>query len=189
MLVARSMAECHLYMDLHPCPHCGEPEFRWSRHEAGIRDGQHTSSYEGECPTCRSARRFDFVVLDYDLAPPALGGPEPSQIIDPAEFVEAGDLAARYALVRAGADPDEVAEAYDAAVDAVVAVEEALKFIPAGATRVPEAAFTSSAGRAALAAEPGRFDRAHLEAVLAERRTVLAAVSRDMDAIDWDAVT
>ena len=152
-------------------------------------DGQHTSSYEGECPTCRSARRFDFVVLDYDLAPPALGGPEPSQIIDPAEFVEAGDLAARYALVRAGADPDEVAEAYDAAVDAVVTVEEALKFIPAGATRVPEAAFTSSAGRAALAAEPGRFDRAHLEAVLAERRTVLAAVSRDMDAIDWDAVT
>jgi hypothetical protein len=182
------MAECHLYMDLRPCPDCGEPEFDWSQHGAGMRDGQRTSSYEGECPGCRTARRFEFIVLNPDLAPPALGGVEPSQIIDPGEFLAAGDLAARFVTVRAGATPDEVAEAYDAAVDAVAAVEEVLKFIPAGATTVPEAAFTTPAGRAVRAADPGRFDRDRLEPVLAERRRVLAARSQDMDAIDWDAI-
>jgi len=187
VLVARSMAECHLYMYLHPCPHCGEPEFSWSQHGAGIRDGQHTSSYEGACPTCRSARRFDFIVLDYDLAPPALGGAEPSRIIDPAEFLDAGDRAAEYAVVQPGAAPDDVAVAYDAAVDAVATVDEVLKFIPPGASVVPETAFGSPAGRAALADDPGRFSRERLESVLAQRRQVLAAVSRDMDAIDWDS--
>jgi hypothetical protein len=188
VLVARSMAECHLYMYLHPCPHCGEPEFSWTQHGAGIRDGQHTSHYEGECPTCRSVRRFDFIVLDYDLAPPALGGPEPSQIIDPAEFLDAGDRAVPYAVIKPGATPDDVAMAYDAAVDAVTTVEEVLKFIPPGAAVVPETVFGAPAGRAALVADPGRFSRERLETVLAERRQVLAAVTRDMDAIDWDAV-
>jgi hypothetical protein len=188
VLVARSMAECHLYMYLHPCAHCGEPEFGWTQHGAGIRDGQHTSTYEGECPTCLSTRRFDFIVLDYDLPPPALGGPEPSQIIDPAEFLDAGDRAAGYAVIQPGATPDDVAMAYDAAVDAVTTVEEVLKFIPPDASVVPETAFATLAGRAALAADSSRFSRGRLESVLVGRRQVLAAVSRDMDAIDWDAV-
>jgi hypothetical protein len=187
-LIARSMSECHMYMDLQPCPHCGEAEFSWTRHEAGIRDGQKTSAYEGECPTCRAARRFEFIVLDPTLAPPALGGPESSQIIDPAEFLAVGDHAARLAVVGPGATPDEIADAHDAAVDAVAAVEEILKFIPPGADVVPETAFRTSAGVARLVANPMRFSRRTLEAVLIDRRQVLAEVSRHMDAIDWDAV-
>lgn len=188
-LVARSMAECHLYMTLHPCPRCGDASFRWSVHEAGERDGLRTSSYEGACPACGTIRRFDFVVLDANLAPPALGGPEPSSIIDPGEFLAAGDEAVRYAAASPGALPDEIADAYDAATDAVAAVEEVLKFIPAGAATVPAAAFTSPAGRAVFAADPGRFERGRLEADLGERRRVLQAASREMDAIDWDALT
>lgn len=187
-LVARSMSECHLYMDLRPCPHCGEPEFSWSVHAAGIRDGQRTSSYEGQCPTCGAARRFEFIVLDPNLPPPALGGPEPSQIIDPAEFLAVGDHAMRLAVVRPDATPEDVADAYDAAVDAVAAVEEILKFIPPDAAVVPEPAFRTQDGLARLAANPLRFGRRTLEAVLVDRRQVLAELSRRMDAIDWDAV-
>jgi hypothetical protein len=187
-LVARAMSECHLYMDLHPCPHCGEQEFSWSTHQAGIRDGQKISSYEGRCPTCGATRRFEFIVLDPNIPPPGLGGPEPSQIIDPAEFLAVGDHAWRLAVVPATATPDEVADAYDAAVDAVAAVEEILKFIPPDATVVPETAFRTPEGMARLAANPMRFSRRTLEAVLVDRRQVLAEVSRHMDAIDWDAV-
>ena len=187
-LVARSMSECHLYMDLQPCPHCGEPEFSWTRHEAGIRDGQKTSAYEGECPTCRGARRFEFIVLDPNLPPPLLGGPEPSQIIDPAQFLAVGDHAWPLAVLRADATPDEIEDAYDAAVDAVAAVEEILKFIPPDAAVVPETAFHGPEGLARLAANPMRFSRRTLEAVLVDRREVLAELSRHMDAIDWDSV-
>ena len=187
-LIARSMAECHMYMNLRPCRRCGEPEFRWSQHGAGLRDGLKTSWYEGACPTCGTVRRFDFVVLDAALPPPALGGPEPSRIIDPGEFLAAGDAAARYASVPSGATPDQVAEAYDAAADAVAAVEEVLKFIPPGEDAVPVAAFTSPDGLAMRTADPARFGRDWLDEVRTERRRTLEAVSLEMDAIDWDAL-
>jgi hypothetical protein len=127
-------------------------------------------------------------VLDPNMPPPALGGPEPSQIIDPAEFLAVGDHAWRLAVVPANATPDDIADAHDAAVDAVAAVEEILKFIPPDATVVPETAFRTPEGMARLAANPMRFSRRTLEAVLVDRRQVLAEVSRQMDAIDWDAV-
>jgi hypothetical protein len=81
-----------------------------------------------------------------------------------------------------------VAEGYDAAADAVAAVEEVLKFVPPGASGVPESAFRTAETRAMWAADPSRFERAWLEEVRAERRRTLEALSVEMDAIDWDTL-
>jgi hypothetical protein len=186
VLVARAMAECHLYMDLHPCERCGEPDFPWTVHEAGDRDGQRTSSYEGDCPSCGTRRRFEFIVLDPNVPPPALGGPEPSTIIDPGEFYQAAVRAAHAAELGPNAPEDEIGDAYDAAADAAAAVEEVLKFLPPGAPAVPEGAFTSERGRAVRAADPSRFERDALEGLLAERRQAFLKLSRQVEALDWD---
>lgn len=180
------MAECHLYMDLHPCERCGEPDFPWSVHEAAERDGQRISSYEGDCPACGTRRRFEFVVLDPNLPPPTLGGPEPSMIIDPGEFYDAGDVASEMVGLPARPSVEQVYDAYDAASDAVAATEEILKFIPPQAKSVPEEAFTSERGRAAFAADPSRFGRADVEGILAERRRVLIALTHKVDELDAD---
>lgn len=74
---ARSVAECHLYMRLHPCS-CGEADFPWTSHEIGTAGGGDLSVYRGSCPQCGTARRFEFLVDSGGVAPPAFGGPEPS---------------------------------------------------------------------------------------------------------------
>jgi hypothetical protein len=178
VLVARAMAECHMYMDLHPCERCGEPYFPWTVHEAAERDGQRISSYEGDCPACGTRRRFEFVVLDPNLPPPALGGPEPSTIIDPGEFYELGESAAEATKLPGGASPEQVGDAWDAAGDAAAATEEILKFLPPGAAAVPVEAFTSERGRAVRTADPSRFGRERLELTLTERRRVLVELTR-----------
>ncbi|WP_238007516.1 hypothetical protein KZZ52_18750 [Dactylosporangium sp. AC04546] len=175
MLVARSTTECHLYMVLHPCERCGEADFPWSRHDRGRDD---TSVYEGECPSCRAPRRFAFALAPDPVPPPAYGGPEPSQIIDPGEFLAMGERAAQHAAVPPDASPYRRAGAREAAADAVAAVEEVLKFLPPSAETVPEAAFTSAAGRELYAADPARFHRDRLEAELQAHRQALLALSR-----------
>jgi hypothetical protein len=175
-----------MYMDLHPCERCGEPDFEWTVHEAAERDGQRISAYEGDCPACGTRRRFEFVVLDPHLPPPGLGGAEPSTIIDPGEFFEVGEWAAGALKVSPNASPDEVGDAYDAALDAVATTEEILKFLPPGADSVPAEAFTSGRGHAIRAADPSRFERARLEEMLAERRRVLVDLAARMEATPAD---
>ena len=186
MLVARAMAECHMYMDLHPCERCGEPDFPWNRHVAAERDGQRLSEYEGECPRCATPRRFEFVLLDPNLPPPALGGPEPSTIIDPGEFYQMAVLCAAAAELPENPTPEDIGDAYDAAGDAAAAVEEVLKFVPPGASTVPVAAFTSDRGRAVHAADPSRFERDRLEGMLAERRQAFLMLAGRVETLDWD---
>ncbi len=48
---------------------------------------------------------------------------------------------------------------------AIAALDEVLKFVPAGADAVPAEAFWSERGRAVHATEPGRFRAARLRAV------------------------
>ena len=187
MLVARAMAECHMYMDLHPCERCGEPNFPWNLHVAGDLNGQRTSAYEGECPTCGTRRRFEFIVLHPNIPPPTLGGPEPSTIIDPGEFYEVATLTAAAARVPANPSPEQLGDAYDAAGDAAASVEEVLKFVPAGASSVPAEAFTSERGRAARDADPSRFERDRLEGMLAERRQEYLMLARRLEALDRDS--
>ena len=58
-------------------------------------------------------------------------------------------------------------------IRAVNAREELLKFIPPGADQVPADALFTAAGKQVYLAEPGRFRRARLEAVLGAYRDTL----------------
>lgn len=177
MLIARSSPECRLYMDLHACS-CGETRFEAGHVLREDDEGRLLAVYRGTCPRCELPRQFTFA-LDAALPPPppAFGGPQPSQIIDPGEFLLVADRAAASATLEpdAAASPRAAEQTRLALATAVAALDEVLKFIPQGQSAVPAAAFTSPAGRAAYAREPGRFSRARLEATATAHRTTLAA--------------
>jgi hypothetical protein len=152
-------------MRLHPCS-CGEADFPWTSHELRPADGGELSVYEGSCPRCAAARSFEFLVDGRGVAPPAFGGPEPSRIIGPEEFYA---LSQRAAAVARGGDP---ADGYEAALDAVAAVEEVLKFIPPGADAVPAQALPYD--------DPAGYTRERLEALRYAYRELLLARSREL---------
>ena len=108
MLFARTNAEAHLYMDLHPCK-CGEAQFE--RDSALVENGDDLASvYEGACRGCGATRRVEFLLPDaMPRVGPGLvyGGSEPSVIIDPGEFLLISDERAR----RVPASPDGLTEA------------------------------------------------------------------------------
>lgn len=166
--LARTNAEAHLYMDLHPC-RCGEATFE--RRSAVVEaDGDLASRYSGACPRCGEQREFLFrLPAEILLAEPVevrFGGDEPSELIDPGEWLRIADAYASQgpADVHDAPAADRARAAQDTAT-AVAAVDEVLKFVPAGADAVPEAAFRSELGRAVYAKEPGRFRAARLAAV------------------------
>jgi hypothetical protein len=178
-LVARSAAECRLYIDLHPCS-CGAVDVDMSHHLQAGPGGSLQALYEGTCRRCGLPRRFVFT-LDPATPPPppAYGGPTPSRIICPGQFAIVADQAARSAVLDPESLPEqERARSRDALARALAAQKEVLKFIPAGADAVPPAAFTSAEGRALQAAEPGRFRKARLEAVATAYRDALARHGR-----------
>lgn len=175
MLEARSNAEAHLYMDLHPCP-CGETNFDRSS-TLVEHHGDLISIYEGRCKGCEAMRRFEIKMPD-ELPPfgdgVVYGGPEPSMIIDPGQFLWVSDQHARRAPKSlSGLDDRDKRAARRNMQIAIAALEEVLKFIPDGDDRVPAAAFHSALGRKIYNQEPGRPTRARLEAVIGAYRDVL----------------
>ena len=177
--LARSNAEAHLYMDLHPCA-CGEIHFPRASSVVTTPDGVLASRYAGTCPQDGAEREFLFRLPEHFVSPPpdgvvAYGGPEPSELIDPGEWLSIADAYARSVPAdTASLADDGLATARAMLVHAVAAVEEVLKFIPAGADRVPEDAFVTDRGRAAYTREPGRFRRPRLEAVRDTYRSIAA---------------
>lgn len=157
---ARSSAEAHLYMDQRPCA-CGSCEFE--RHAAVISDGDALCSrYAGPCLQCGTLREFVFELpeaLRPVTAALEYGGSEPSRLLDPGEWLAIADA---HAQRSPGAPRDRAI--------ARAAIAEVLKFVPAGAERVPVDAFHSARGRAVRDAEPERFHRDRLEAMLAADR-------------------
>jgi hypothetical protein len=175
MLFARSPEECHLYMELHPCA-CGEAMFEWSQHLREQRGDRLVSAYEGGCGRCGTPRHFEFEVTGDIPPPPAYGGEAPSRIIDPSEFLAVGeDLAAAVPADPANLDPADLDDACEAIEMAVAAVDEVLKFVPAGADRVPLDAFLTDDGRAAYARDPDQFGLARLLGLRADCRQTLSA--------------
>jgi hypothetical protein len=170
--VARSSAECHLYMALHPCP-CGEAAAPTEHKVVQGRDGL-VAQYRGQCAKCGRTRAFDFA-LDPEVPPvDAFGGAKPSRLICPGQFaLHADRLAARWPADRTNLSEAQRAQARDDLAWAARALEEVLKFVPADGDAVPAAAFTSDEGRAALAAEPGRFRKVRLQARLEAYRQLL----------------
>lgn len=175
-LYARSNAEAHLYMDHQPCP-CGAREFE--RRSTVITEGDALCCrYAGPCQRCGRRREFVFE-LSETIRPVAgrieYGGSDPSRLLDPGEWMDIADAHARR---QPGTPRDlDIARA---------AIEEVLKFIPAGVERVPDDAFRTARGRAVRDAEPGRFRRPRLEAVLGVYRE-LAETARPAPAARKDA--
>jgi hypothetical protein len=154
-------------MDLHPCS-CGTADFG-ANHKLRPGGGALVAVYAGTCRGCGLPRLFEFVLAPRTPPPPpAFGGDEPSQIICPGQFALLADREAR-----AASTTDAVRRR--AALDlAVAAHAEVAKFVPAGAGAVPAAAFTSRAGAALYAADPGRFDADRLAVVADAYRRALA---------------
>ena len=170
MRLARTNAEAHLFMDLHPCE-CGEVRFPRSSSVIETDDGDLASHYTGTCRKDGRPREFTFRLPQQILPPPGdgsvrYGGAEASELLDPGEWLGVADAYARNVPADTAAlDADGLARAKAMLNRAAAAIDEVLKFIPAGADRVPEQAFGTDRGRAAYAQEPGRFRSVRLEAV------------------------
>lgn len=163
-LYARSNDEAHLFMDHQPCA-CGAIDFD-RRSTVVDRDGILCSRYAGACARCGAARDFTFELPEAIFpvgARLAYGGDDPSRLFDPGEWLAIADDHAR----RQPATPHDLAIAR-------AAIEEVLKFVPAGDELIPDLAFRSARGRAVRDAEPGRFRRVRLEAVRDAYRTLEA---------------
>ncbi|MFI9030209.1 hypothetical protein [Streptomyces sp. NPDC053560] len=178
MLIARSSLEAHLYMDLHPCE-CGVADFA-RQHSLQQQDGAMVSVYEGVCAGCGRQRRFVFKMADeLPPPPPAFGGPEPSRIIDPGEFMDvANGIATRVGPLLLATPEEDRRKHRPAVVYSLAAMEEVLKFFPVGQDRIPADVFTSERGRALYDREPGKFSRDLIESNIARKRRMVAGIDR-----------
>jgi hypothetical protein len=166
MLRARTVAEAHLYMDLRGA----EPGPRGHRLEA--RGDALVSVYQARCEG--TPQRFEFVIDEPEARHGLYGDEVASSIVGPGEFLAWSDLLSRAVPAEVdGLDRASRAEARRRMALAVACVEEILKFVPAGGDQVPEAAFRSDLDLAVRAAEPGRFRRERLEAVLTAWRRLM----------------
>ncbi|MFI9506339.1 hypothetical protein [Nocardia sp. NPDC052566] len=166
--LARTNAEAHLFLDLQPCPNCGETRCRFKSSVVYVDDVL-ASRYTGTCARCGTERVYEFRLPD-EIPPPAasvrFGADEPSQLIDPGVWLWYSEVAAKQVpMDHAGLDEQARRTARHALATALAALEEVLKFIPPGAESVPPEAFTSLDGRAVYESEPGRFSRLRLTAV------------------------
>ncbi len=183
---ARSIAEEHLYMRLHPCV-CGSTAKTGIGHATGVIAQGLTSEHEFVCGGCGAERRFVFRIPG--LAPryaDKYGGPDPSQIIDAGEWrivaLHAMDRALRLRRQSGGVrkmfhrgDPKpEIRQAFE---ESLAAYQEVRKFIPPGADEVPDSAFFTEAGRRIRAQEPDvAFTRSFVDAMIDGVRSDLADV-------------
>jgi hypothetical protein len=183
-LVARSGRECRLYIELHPHD-CGESNFPVNsvleRTDRGL-----IAKYAGKCPRCGRERAWEFV-LDEELpTPTAYGGASSSRILDPGEFLYAADRDAKLAPDTLKGLTIEAAVAAKVRLeDARAAIDEVLKFIPADRPSVPSSALHSNLGREMYLKEPGRFERARLEAVGEVYRKGVEQYAREIDEMKY----
>lgn len=176
LLLARTNAEAHAYMDLNPC-RCGDPT-RPADSAVFNLDGVLASRYAGACPACGRQREFLFRLPEDIVAVPfgvvAFGDGTPSELLDPGEWLLIAD---RYAgSVPADTtvlDPQDARRARRLLAHADAAMGEVLAFVPAGGDAVPPEAFRSERSRGMYATEPGRFSRLRLEAVRGAYRGML----------------
>lgn len=171
---ARSADEAYLYVDRQPCSSCGHVGVgELDSMVLGERDGERLHTYVYRCPQCETRREFAFrvpqVAEQGGDERVVFGDSRPSQLLDAGEWLELA-----YVIVDSvPADLDALA-AEDLVelrreVDvARAAIEEAIKFVPAGGSQVPLSCFWSQRGRLMRLRHPGRFDRIRLEGNLAD---------------------
>lgn len=160
-LIARSAAECHLYIELHPCS-CDEA-FEPGRHRLESRDDSLVAVYGMCCRRCGTAQRFEFVMGEEIVPLGSFGGSKPSRIIDAGEFLAVADSAAQEVPADvSGLDHVARQRVRLLVKRAVAAIEEVLKFIRPGEESVSSEALFSTRGVAVFRNEPARFRKARL---------------------------
>jgi hypothetical protein len=135
-------------------------------------DEQVHERHTGPCQWCGQPREFLFrVPNDHEvrLDPADFGGPQPSELLDPGEWMAVAEMAASRP---GGSAPEDFALA-------AAAVEEALKFLPPDSDEIPARAFHSRVGREAYARMPERYTRGRLGAIAAAFRDRAKPVTRD----------
>lgn len=178
--LARTPDEAQLAMSLSPCS-CGSADFVSNVALFEI-DGELVDRYSGACRSCGTHREFLFRVPPEPLVPlPGefrFGDGTPSQLLDPGVWLAVAD---HYARLSPGDTSrlDAVGRraAWQTMTRAAAAMDEVIAFIPRGAARVPENAFSSPMGRQVRDREPGRFGRARLEVVRDTYRQILAELA------------
>ncbi|MEJ3743602.1 hypothetical protein WEI85_09965 [Actinomycetes bacterium KLBMP 9797] len=178
---ARTYGEAHTFMDLHPCE-CGSAAFpRGQLAVLGSDDHGVTVRFAGRCDDCDRSRAFVFRL------PPRPGVPAESPYLfgypedGPSELLDAGEwfgVAEGYAAVAdlavAEVDSGDQEDVVKLLTCAASAVDEVLRFLPAGADVLPAGALWTAASREGYARDPARFRRASLEQWRAERWRRLA---------------
>ena len=176
---ARDGSEIRFALRIRGCPQCGSHDIGDPRVDSYTRGGRDAGHYDVTCPDCGHERRVHFFeaadshqvkttypedrVLDRHL-----GGPLASTMISPHEF--AAELAHCNAHINAafvGMPRHIFGENRRRIGSGLSSVIELLKFVPAGADRVPAEAFRTADARAYHAAHSEQFERAALEAELA----------------------
>lgn len=164
--VARTRDEAQLYLELTPCPDCGATDAPWEHSLVEI-DGELTTSYAGICAGCQAEREYLFGLPARETPVqgwPTFGGQEPSELLDPGQWMNVADNAASAASL----EPIEARTALDIAR---AAVEEVIKFVPPGSDAVPPEEFWTPEGLSVWEAEPGSF---RLDRLLVKRDTYRA---------------
>jgi hypothetical protein len=177
---ARTFNEAILYIRLRPC-RCGEMEARWQDVPVTV-EGRPARYFTANCEQCGKWREFT-IAMPADAAKRSDAvygdGDEPSQVIDPGEWMDVLDLYGERAdEVLADENfgtAEDVNLVYFALAARLSAADEILKFLPPGADVVPEWSFRSTTGRAVYEATPERFGR---DALLAERAALQSTVDR-----------
>jgi uncharacterized protein YjbI with pentapeptide repeats len=170
---ARSGLEVYFWLRLHACPQCGERDIGEPHSSYGLMSTPAGKFLGADiyvtCPRCAHPRSFEFYEADgYNRSEGqvALGHASPSTIISPQDFSR--ELRRTLAEVPpefeqlSDAEQDHIAAQRGIAEDCAI---ELLKFVPAGATEIPDAAFGDDlAYKHEHAAELGR---AYLETKVA----------------------
>lgn len=185
LLLARTSAEAHVYMELQPCPGCGEREFAPPSVVIEV-DGDLASRYAGPCPRCGTEREFVFRLLHEVIVPdeeddPTFGDESPSELLDPGQWLWLADLFSSGVPAQPTEDmaAEERWQIRHDLLTAAAAVDEVLKFVPAGEDTVPRSALRSQTGNDVYEAEQGRFRRGRLEVVRRAYRDIAERFAAD----------
>jgi hypothetical protein len=177
---ARTYNEAILFIRLRPCG-CGEMEAHWEDVPVPVT-GPPMRYFTGECVGCGRRREFTIAMPDGAVRRDDVvygDGDEPSQAIDPGEWLGVSDLYGQRAeevlTDENFGEPEDVGEVYYALAARVSALDEILKFMPTNADIMPEWLCRSITGRAVFEANPNRFSR---DALLAERAALQANLDR-----------
>jgi len=160
------MSEARVYMEREPCALCGQSGFAYPSKlvERGDRLAVVANGYRASCGT---DRKFELLLADERVPNGAWGNQTPSTLIDAGEWLEIADeYGAKVPAEIETLDPQQRELARANLAKGIAAVEEVLKFFPAGSDEPPRDALFTKRGLERYLADRIRFRRDRLEVLL-----------------------